>query len=336
MNKFLFFLNILFSGLLLLMSLLYQFNMGGFSFFSVFSLFVPLLFLFNLLFLLYWLWKKSRKLIVSLGCLLIGYLFFGSFYGIFKEEKKVLSNDLDVMTFNTWGFNKYGWIKEPNIGDKIIDFIKKEDPDILCVQEHSRIRYKQLGHFPYRSETPYSVPRTTQAIFSKYPIVSEGSLDLPETLNNIIYADILINQDTLRIYNIHLQSFSIVPSGASFSEEESEKNYKRLVTTFSMQWEQAKFFDSHRKSCPHPYIVCGDMNNTQFSNVYRKLLGDLQDTFLEQGHGFGKTYSLFGLPLRIDYVMPDESFEVIDHKNYDIKLSDHYPVKATLRRETSP
>ncbi len=336
MNKFLFFLNILFSGLLLLMSLLYQFNMGGFSFFSVFSLFVPLLFLFNVLFLLYWLWKKSRKLIVSLGCLLIGYLFFGSFYEMFNEKKEALENDLTIMTFNAWGFNKNEWIKEPNIGDKIIDFVKEEDADILCIQEHSRIRYKQLNQYPYRSETPYSTRRSVQAIFSKYPIVSKGSLELPNTVNNIIYADILVKEDTIRVYNIHLQSFNIVPSKESFSEEESEKNYKRLLKTFGKQWEQAKVFDSHRKSCQYPYIVCGDMNNTQFSNVYRKLRGDLQDTFLEQGHGFGKTYSLFGLPLRIDYVMPDESFEVIDHKNYDIKLSDHYPVKATLRRETSP
>ena len=146
----------------------------------------------------------------------------------------------------------------------------------------------------------------------------------------------MIDTDTIRVYNIHLQSFSIVPSQSTFSEEETEKNYKRLVTTFDKQLDQAKIFDNHTKSCPYPYIVCGDLNNTQFSNVYKRLRGDLQDTFFEQGSGFGKTYSLFGLPLRIDYVMPDSSFEVIEHKNYKVKLSDHFPVKATLRRESNP
>lgn len=304
--------------------------------FAIFSLFVPLLFFINLLFLIFWMFKKSRKLIFPLGSLFIAYLFFGSFYAMRNDAKEKKPDDLEIMTFNAWGFNRYGWMKGDNIGDKIITLIKEEDPDILCIQEHSRIRYKQLKQFKYRSETPHSVPRTTQAIFSKYPIVSEGSLDLPETPNNIIYTDILIDEDTIRIYNIHLQSFNIVPSKKSFSEQESEKNFKRLVGTFEKQWEQAKIFDNHRNSCPYRYIVCGDMNNTQFSNVYKRLRGDLQDTFFEQGSGFGKTYSLFGLPLRIDYVFPDSSFEVIEHKNYKQRLSDHFPVKATLRRKSNP
>ena len=127
MNKFLVFVNILFSGLLLVLSLFYYFNIESFPVFSVFSLFVPLLFLINFLFLIFWLFRKSRKLILPLGSILIGYLFFGSFYAMFNEQNEKESNDLDVMTFNVWGFNKNGWIKEPNIGDKIIEFIKKED-----------------------------------------------------------------------------------------------------------------------------------------------------------------------------------------------------------------
>ena len=336
MTKFLFVVNILFSGLLLILSFFYYFSIESFSILSIFSLIVPALFLVNFVFLLFWLFKKSRKLIVPLVALLFGYLFFGAFYELFHTEMEAEQDDLEIMTFNAWGFNRYGWIKEPNVGDRITEFIKEEDPDIVCIQEHSRIRFKQLRQYKYRSETPYSVPITTHAIFSKYPIVSNGSLDLPKTPNNIIYADILVGIDTIRVYNIHLQSFNIVPSSTSFSEEESEKNYKRLVNTFEKQLEQAKLFDEHRNSCPYPHIVCGDMNNTQFSNVYKRVKGDLQDTFFEQGQGFGKTYSLFGLPIRIDYVFPDASFEVIEHKNYKVKLSDHFPIKVTLRRKSNP
>ncbi|MEM6865167.1 MAG: endonuclease/exonuclease/phosphatase family protein [Bacteroidota bacterium] len=270
--------------------------------------------------------------------LLIAYFIFGSFYALLNEAKEKSGDDLDIMTFNAWGFNRYGWIKEPDIAEKIIDFIKKEDPDILCIQEYNTNYTVKLKQFPHRSLTPYidAPRRTVQAIFSKYPIVSEGSLDLPNTTNNIIYADIIVKKDTLRIYNMHLQSFSIVPSKKTFSEAESEKNYRRLVNTFSKQQEQAKLFDAHRKSCPYPYVVCGDMNNTQFSNVYTRIRGDLQDTFLDQGSGFGKTYNLLGLPIRIDYVLPHDSFEIIAHRNYKEKLSDHYPVMATLRVKTDP
>ncbi len=299
--------------------------------FSFLSLVVPLLFLVNLLFFLYWLVKKKRKLIWSFLALLLGYIMFGSFYefGRSNEEKK--DSDIEIMTYNTWGFNINGWIKEPNIGNRIIEFINNNDPDIICIQEHHRERYKQLQQYPYRTETPRSVPRTTQAIFSKYPIVGNGSLDLPGTTNNIIYADIVQKNDTIRIYNFHLQSFKIVPSSQTFSEEESEKNYKRLVRTFAKQEEQVKIFEEHRSKSPYKTIVCGDMNNTQFSNVYRVLKDDLQDSFLEKGKGFGRTYDLLGFPIRIDYIFADSDFEVISHKNFDEKLSDHYPVMATLR-----
>ena len=58
---------------------------------------------------------------------------------------------------------------------------------------------------------------------------------------------------------------------------------------------------------------------------------DFQDTFLERGSGFGRTYDLWKIPLRIDYILVDDDFEVLAHKNYDERLSDHYPVMATLR-----
>ncbi|WP_190809245.1 endonuclease/exonuclease/phosphatase family protein [Flagellimonas sp. S3867] len=268
----------------------------------------------------------------SFFALLVGYIVFGAFYKITSQEDDTLEgDDLKIMTYNAWGFNKYEWIKEPNIGDRIIEFINDNDPEILCIQEHSRIRYKQLAQYPYRSETPYTTPRSVQAIFSRYPIVSSGSLNLPGTINNIIYADIKYKTDTVRVYNVHLQSFKIVPSSKTFSEKESEKNYKRLVKTFAKQLEQVKIFEEHKNKSPHKNIVCGDLNNTQFSNVYRMLKDDLQDSFLEKGRGFGRTYNLLGFPIRIDYIFADSDFEVISHENFDVKLSDHYPVMATLR-----
>lgn len=299
--------------------------------FSVLSLVVPILFLANFLFFLYWLFKRNKKFLLSLFALLVGYLVFGSFYQIGGDIGEARSSDLKVLTYNVRGFNKYDWIADADIDDRIIKLIEKEAPDILCIQEHSRIKHKKLSQYPYRSETPNSVPRAIQAIFSKYPIVNHGSLELPDTTNNIIFADVEYQGDTIRIYNFHLQSFSIDPSTETFAEGESEKNYQRLVNTFSKQLDQAKIFVEHWNKSPYGNIVCGDMNNTQFSNVYRILKGKLQDTFLEKGKGFGRTYNLLGFPIRIDYILTDADFEVVSHENFNEKLSDHYPVMATLR-----
>ena len=99
--------------------------------------------------------------------------------------------------------------------------------------------------------------------------------------------------------------------------------------------EQAEIFRNHLNKSPHRNIVCGDFNNTQFSNVYKIVKGNLQDSFLESGSGFGRTYDLWKLPLRIDYILADPDFEVVSHQNFDVKLSDHYPVMATLRLKPS-
>lgn len=333
LNKVVFAINILVVGLLLL-ACVYAFIPFQFvRVFSILSLVVPGLFLLNFLFLLYWLLKRKRKFVYSLLAIILGYLSFGHFYGLnASKEKSNVDSELKIMSYNTWGFNGNGWIKKPGIGDSIVEFIKKQDPSILVVQEHSRIRHRQLRQFPYRSETPYKERKSIQAIFSKFPIINSGSLNLPDTSNNIIYADIVFETDTIRVYNLHLQSFRVIPSSDTFTDsEKSEKLLRRVVGTFSQQLEQVKIFREHLNKSPYRNVICGDFNNTQFSNVYKMVKGDMEDTFLEKGSGFGRTYDLKKFPLRIDYIMADPNFEVLSHQNFDVKLSDHYPIMATLR-----
>ncbi|MDT0607001.1 endonuclease/exonuclease/phosphatase family protein [Croceitalea rosinachiae] len=324
-------LNIVFASLLLLTLFSYFFNVSGFL--SVLSLAVPLLYVINAVFLCFWLVKRKTVLLISAGLLLISHIVFGSFYKInFEDSNPKKKKELKVLSYNVWGFNKNEWIREPNIGDKITEFISKQNPDILCLQEHSRIRYQQLRQYTYRSETPKTIPKSIQAIFSKFPIIDEGSLNLPNTPNNVIFADILIGNDTIRVYNIHLQSFNIVPNTEILTEEKTTKRtYKKINETFEKQLEQAKIIRDHMNSINYRKIIMGDFNNTQFSNVYRTINNNFQDSFLEKGSALGKTYELFGFPMRIDYIFADNNFEFTSHTNFDIKLSDHYPVMATVK-----
>lgn len=297
---------------------------------TVFSLFVPILLLLNTLFLVFWLIKNSKKVFLSMTAIILAYLTFGKFYKLDNGENGT-HQGLSVMTYNVWGFNINEWIEEPNIGEKIINFIKSEDPDILCIQEHNRLRNEQLSEYPYKIVTPYSMDITVQAIFSKYPIIASEFLKLPNTTNGILYADVVHQTDTIRVYNLHLESYKIIPASTTLYEGEQEKYYKRLITTFRKQIEQVQILSNHVDKSPYPVIISGDFNNTQFSNPYRLIANGFSDTFLEKGNGLGKTYDLFGLPLRIDYILADPSFEVLTHQNFDVKLSDHYPVMATLK-----
>ena len=118
-----------------------------------------------------------------------------------------------------------------------------------------------------------------------------------------------------------------------FNKEDSERLFKRVGTTFKMQQLQTELFLKHKQECHYKMIICGDFNNTSFSYVYRKIKGDLVDTFLEAGNGFGRSYDFKFFPVRIDFILADAAFSVNRFITYDNRYSDHYPVISTLSLE---
>ena len=307
-----------------------SFNFSGNSgFFSFLQLLTPVIFIIHIFFLVFWLFRDWKWSLLSIVTLVIAYFVFGSFYRFGGSTDP--DGQISVMSYNVKGFNRYGWIPITDAGDSIVTFFKKENPDILCIQEYGRTRYRDFKQYRFKTETPKNIDRSIQAIFSKFPIVGEGTLNPPGSLNNIIYADILFQRDTIRVYNVHLESFKIDPENTDFSQAGSGRLYKRMLATFNEQLQQAKLLKEHVKNCPFQIVLCGDFNNTQFSNVYRILAKGMDDSFLSVGKGLGKTYSLNGLPMRIDYILTSKNFSATTHRNFNIKYSDHYPIIVTLQ-----
>ncbi|WP_169630346.1 endonuclease/exonuclease/phosphatase family protein [Flavobacterium sp. ASW18X] len=303
------------------------------SFFGVFSflgLFIPVIAFVHFGFIVLWLTtKKKWRALYSVLSIVFIYYAFGLFFRPFSGPGE---ETISIMSFNARGFNRYDWMADEKGGDRISKFLNKKFPDILCIQEHTRIRYKQLKSYKYRAETPYGSDKSTQAIFTKYPIVNKGSLDFPGTINNVIFADIVIQMDTVRVYNVHLQSYVVDPNGDVLEKGKYKSTLKKIWYAVGKQHEQAYLLKNHIKTSGiRKILICGDFNTTQFSNIYRTIKGNLQDSFLEAGSGFGKTFDLYGFPMRIDYILADDNFEITSHKNYDIQLSDHYPVMATVK-----
>jgi len=56
----------------------------------------------------------------------------------------------------------------------------------------------------------------------------------------------------------------------------------------------------------------------------------MNDSFLEAGSGFGKTFDLKRIPMRIDFIFADKAFIFTEHKNYNKKYSDHEPIMAKI------
>lgn len=329
-DRIVYFLNLALAVTLLLSCLASYISAKTFLPLAFLSLFFPISFILNIPFIIYWIYRKKKLFLASLVAVLISYFLFGSFYRFSSSDRPAEEKDLSIMTFNTRDFNFRGWSKSDSTRTEIINFIRDQDPDIVCFQESNRRGMRRLREYPFFYITPYKSHKSTQAIFSKYPIVSSGSLEFPDTANNALFADIKYKGDTIRVYNLHLQSFQIIPSRVK-TIRRAARAYIKMVKTFQLQEQQVQIFDKHRKDSPYRTIVCADFNNTPFSNMYRIAKGEMKDTFDEKGSGFGKTFDLKIVPFRIDFILADKTMEVMTHQNFDLRLSDHYPVKASIR-----
>lgn len=317
--------------LLLLSYLLPLLPPKTFSILAVLNLGVPFLILANTLCFLYWLVKTKKQMLISLMVLVIGYLFYGSLYKFSASKTVENDNNFKVMNYNVRLFNLYDWISEKGIETKIGDFLKTQAPDILSLQEYHPHENVDLSFFKYKYEKLSGKKvKYGQAIFSQFPIINSGSVEFPNTSNNAIYADIVKGTDTVRVYNIHLESLHIDTNVESLKKEDSERLFNRVSNTFKMQQFQTELFLMHKKQCKYNIIICGDFNNTAFSYVYRTIRGDLNDAFKVAGNGFGRTYNFKFFPVRIDYIFTDDAFNVTGFKTYNEHYSDHYPIMATL------
>lgn len=333
-NKIIYFINVIVAVLLLFSYVLPFLPPKTFSVLSVLNLGVSFLILVNALCFLYWLLRLKKQLFLSLAVLLIGYFSFGSLYKFTTSKQIDSHNNIKIMNYNVRLFNLYNWLEQEAIEIKITDFIKTQQPDVLCIQEYHPHKDLKQSFFKYKYEhLSGNKTKYGQAIFSKFPIVNSGSVEFPNTPNNAIFVDIVKETDTIRIYNIHLESLRIDTKVESLKKEDSEKLLKRIGSTFKKQQLQTELFLEHKNQCQYKMIICGDFNNTAFSYVYRKIKGNLNDAFKEAGNGFGRTYNFKFFPVRIDFIFADDSFSVNGFKTYNKQYSDHYPIMATLSLE---
>lgn len=338
--KVIFWLNNIAALLLVVSFILPYFPPKSFPNLSLLSLAVSPLIVLNFAFAFYWLLRKKRKMFLSISVLALAYFFFNPFIK-FSSEGNIedFENSLKLMSYNVHLFNAYEKNSDKNVSEIFKKLLKEEDPDIVCIQEYYRDAAPDFKDYPYQyihfKNTTNKKGITKEnalghAILSKFPIVDKGAFDFTKTYNNSIYADVAVGVDTIRVYNLHLKSMSILPSVSFLQDGDKEKLRKRLAKAFVGQQEQVETVLEHKKLSPFPVVMSGDFNNTPFSYIYKEVKRDMKDAFLESGNGLGTTYLFDSYPMRIDYIFTSEEFEVLKFKAVKKTFSDHYPVSATL------
>ncbi len=324
----------------------------------------PFALVINILFLVYWMVRRKIYLLFSLIVILTGWNLLEHSFGmnLFSNIPEATNSTVKIMSYNVQNFDLYNWTDNVESRNKMMELIHRESPDIVCFQEFYTEDGDKFENVEYLHETlkypHYHFEKTLTlreknhwgvAIFSRFPIVETQKLVFEDPkLNVAIYVDIVMYEDTIRIFNGHLQSIHLGKKDLKYvqdlknqTDEKSQKTpqehikssssiLRKLKNAYIKRGNQALVMAKAIEASPHKVLVCGDFNDTPSSYSYRTIANNLQDAFLESEFGFGGTYTGPLPSFRIDYILLSPELKVQKFKIIDETYSDHYPVSCVF------
>jgi endonuclease/exonuclease/phosphatase family metal-dependent hydrolase len=317
--------------------------------------YLPILII-NIGFVVYWLLRKKRYMLISLLTIVAGWNLLNKHINFRNKQEKIVvkaDSNIRVMSYNVHLFQL---VDDPddNFKGETVELVNSINPDIVCFQEfYSRLRgtrqfakiLKAQGNFDgyyFDPSIKNEYEGYGQAIFSKYPIIHSGSIDKNGYgINKIIFIDIKREADTLRVYNVHLRSFALQDEEKEFiqkattehvkDEERTRQVGRKLKAAFTNRSEQAKSLRAHIENSPYPCVVMGDFNDTPMSYSVNTIGQGMYNAFEKQGFGWGVTHHALIPIFQIDYIFCGKQLFVDNYGIVKEKLSDHYPIWADLR-----
>jgi endonuclease/exonuclease/phosphatase family metal-dependent hydrolase len=317
---------------------------------------LPVLLVIHLILCTFWLLFKPRKASLSALALLLSFSFWPRTWRISPEDAPPQQGEITVMSYNLMSFDICQYLDgiHPKNAFNMIDWAKNTKADIKCFQEfysfdnrpdfNTLQQFKKAGY--YTTVAHPAIARHEKhafglAIMSKYPIVKRDEREFQDQ-NGMLYADIKIGIDTIRVINVHLRSL-IVRFGRlkeAYKEKdydqgksETRKVYGKLKNGFIYHAEETKLLTEWIDQSPHPVLLCGDFNETPYGFAYGQVRQRLSNSFESAGSSFGFTYQNAPRFIRIDNQFYDKkSLEILNFQTRrDVKYSDHYPIMGRYK-----
>lgn len=313
---------------------------------ALFGMAYPYLVIINIVFVILWLFVKPKFSLLSLVAILAGYYHMSNYIQVSGEKTR--QKGIRVVSYNVKYFMGTTDFPNKENADHILNFLRKNDADIICLQE-VRLNKRQIfdikntklpmaNHMQLAHNSHAGGPLT----MTRYPISYMGEIRFKNSANMIIYTDIIMNEtDTVRIYNCHLQSYRLknaeINSIDSINFENRSKSKERILQlsgkfkeALIKRAEQAATLREHINQSPYPVIVCGDFNDTPVSFTYHTVKGDLEDSFTQSGRGTANTYNGKLPSFRIDYILYSPKFTSFNFEVSALNHSDHFPISCDL------
>lgn len=324
------------------------FNPAKLWFIGLFGLYYIPIVIINVILLSMAVVRWSTSAFLPIIVLLPSLFFLRHFVNFHETNQPPTDNCYKILTYNVGQFSSGEMdIERRACKRQVASFIENEKPDVVCLQEFytdnpANIK-STLPGYPYKHYHFIRIRKNYyfgNMIASKKPILSKGEITFPQSTNLSIYADIKLGREILRVYNNHLESYSLSPSalikrlrnGTHKLSDEIREVHAKMRTSNIKRADQVNKILQHIRTSEYKSIICGDFNDTPMSYTYQQLRKVSKDTFLEAGRGFSSTYSFLWPLLRIDYILVPDSYKVINHTTPRNGYSDHYPVITEIHK----
>jgi endonuclease/exonuclease/phosphatase family metal-dependent hydrolase len=354
--------NVLVSICMLLLYLLPGSNQLNFWFVNILALVFPFLIFVQLGFLIFWLMAKRKLALIPLITLVLCWPFINVLVGTTGKIKLPAANTFKAASWNVHLFNFYE--NNANLDAQMLQSAKDLNADVLAVQElvfsidstsdisldnvRRKLGYqyavagndRKFGVHTNAGKRNEHYFAFSLALFSKHPILQWQKVQpLREYNHTFIWADIKIGKDTIRFFNVHLQSMHFAKQDYDFIEAidntdmaEVKKSGKNLLSKMKnaniLRSIQINAVKEEVLKSPHPVILCGDFNDVPNSYAYQTMKDILNDAFVKKGYGLGRSFLKLSPTLRIDYIFHDKKLKPVYFQTVQKTKSDHRPLTA--------
>jgi endonuclease/exonuclease/phosphatase (EEP) superfamily protein YafD len=249
---------------------------------------------------------KAKRTVICLGVLTL--LSVGSLAQFFIKRTaspETGSNKIRILEMNLWG----GRNRSKNA---IIEEIKRQDPDVICLSEITGSLLATL-----KSELPsysFALAEPTHggvALFSRIPVRDASVKFCAEAKRSRIVVCVAKKNVVMRVFSVHTQ----VP-----------------IRTQELRDKELQDLASEIQNSKEPVLLVGDLNLTPFSYHFNRLLQDANLIDSEKGFGIQPTWNAF-IPITlipIDHCLSSASFVTTNRQLGHHIGSDHLPLVVDL------
>lgn len=314
----------------------------------------PVFLILNFAFLVFWIVFKTRWAIIPFAGFLLCYAPI-RIYCPLNITHTPPRDAIKVLSYNVWLFA--GWETPGSKPNPILEYIKEQDADIVCLQESNLTEIKKakvdsvLNPIYQYQDTAMHQTGNCISIYSKFPILSKERI-MYESKGNLSAAfKLMVNGEEVLVVNNHLETtgltvedkdrFKTMMKGemkvdtAGLTSKTLINKLGKAMSIRARQAEAVARYVAYHSDMP--VILCGDFNDSPISYARRTIAKELIDCYVEAGNGPGISYHHNGFYFRIDNIMCSAHFEpVVCRVDNKIKTSDHYPIICWLKKRHKP